>query len=560
LIDFIHANAIVENHREEKRHPEESHMKPRRRISLLILALIFAAGLAPVYRTGAEIVGRNDADRSWNARDALWAKTAPSKKKQPETGSLRATILFFNDLHGNLMPFKARKEDGSSADVGGIAGIASLVKEIRAENGRKGTRTYLLVAGDVLQGTPMSTVFQGRPDIEIFNAMTVGNHEFDFGLDNFLNLKKIAKFPIISSNIIWKESRTLMNEPSVSFPLGTGAVLTVIGATTTELLVTTAPSNVEKVDVLDSIATVTEHFRKARGKGPVLLLSHSKFQTDSEIAKANPRLIAIIGGHDQILFDPVKYAAGVPVFQAYEKGRYLGRLDIAFNPKTKKAVIEKSAYIPVTPELKQDPEVTKILDSYNAKLNATFKEVVGESLVFLDGERGRIRYEETNLGNFVSDIMRNYTSSDIAFINAGSLRSSLDKGPVTIEGVFKVMPYPNEIIVAKLTGAEVLEALARSVMGNREDEDGGFLHVSGIRFKIKGKGVEDVTVGGTALDPAKTYTVTVTDFMYSGGDGYKVFTGKPSTKTGLPLRELLVDTIRKQGKIEAKVEGRITRE
>jgi 2',3'-cyclic-nucleotide 2'-phosphodiesterase (5'-nucleotidase family) len=537
----------------------------RRRIFPLVLAFIFAAGLAPAYRTGAETIVRGEAGLSWNGRDVLLARAAPSKKRQPEAGSIRATILFFNDLHGNLMPFKVRKEDGSSADVGGISGIAALVKDIRAENGRKGVKTYLLVAGDVLQGTPMSTVFQGKPDIEIFNAigvnaMTVGNHEFDFGLENFLKLKQTAKFPIISSNIVWKENRKLMNEPSASFPLGSGIVLTVIGATTTELLVTTAPSNVEKVDVLDSIATVTEHFQKAKGKGPVLLLSHSKFQTDSDIAKANPRLVAIIGGHDQILFDPVKYAAGVPVFQAYEKGRYLGRLDIAFNTKTRKAVIEKSKYIPITPDLKQDPEVTKILDAYSAKLNATFKEVVGESLVFLDGERGRIRYEETNLGNFISDIMRNYTSSDIAFINAGSLRSSLDKGPVTIEGIFKVMPYPNEIIVAKLTGAEVLEALARSVMGAREDEDGGFLHVSGIRFKIRGKSVEDVTVGGAAIDPAKTYTVTVTDFMYSGGDGYKIFTGKPSTKTGLPLRELLVDTIRKQGKIEAKIEGRITRE
>ncbi len=543
-------------------------MKLRRRIALITLTLIMAAGLAPVLSVGAENIVRADADRSWNVtgRNVLLAKASPSKKKQLESRSIRATILFFNDLHGNLMPFKVKKEeDGSSAEVGGIAGMAMLVKDIRAENSRKGIRTLLLVAGDVLQGTPMSTVFQGKPDIEIFNvmgvsAMTVGNHEFDFGLDNFLALKKIAKFPIISSNIIWKESRQLMNEPSASFPLGQGAILTVIGATTTELLVTTAPGNVEKVDVLDSTRTVTEGFRKAAGRGPVILLSHSKFQTDSDIAKANPRLIAIIGGHDQILFDPVKIAAGVPVYQAYEKGRYLGRLDIVISTKTGQAVIEKSKYIPVTTGIRQDPEVTKILDAYSAKLDATFKEVVGESLVFLDGERGRIRYEETNLGNFVADVMRNYTSSDIAFINAGSLRSSLDRGPVTIEGIFKVMPYPNEIIVAKLTGGEVLEALTRSVMGNREDEDGGFLHVSGIKFKVKGKIVENITVGNAPIDPAKTYTVTVTDFMYSGGDGYKVFPGKPSTKTGLPLRELLVDTIRKQGKIEAKVEGRIVRE
>ena len=249
------------------------------------------------------------------------------------------------------------------------------------------------------------------------------------------------------------------------FPSGITPVLTVIGATTTDLLVTTALDNVEKVDTVDSLKTVTDCFQKARRRGPVILLSHSKFQTDADIAQANPRLTAIIGGHDQILFDPVKIAAGVPVYQAYEKGRYLGRLDISVNPRTKKAVIEKSSYIPITPDIKQDAEIVKILDAYNDKLNATFKEVVGESLVFLDGERGRIRYEETNLGNFVTDIMRDFTRSDVALLNAGSLRSSLDKGAVTIEDIFKVMPYPNEIIVTKLTGREILEALTRSARG-----------------------------------------------------------------------------------------------
>jgi len=111
----------------------------------------------------------------------------------------------------------------------------------------------------------------------------------------------------------------------------------------------------------------------------------------------------------------------------------------------------------------------------------------------------------------------------------------------------------------KLSGTELLAALSRSVKGNRADEDGGFLHVSGLSFTIRGKAVTDVKVGSAALDPARTYSVTITDFMYSGGDGYAVFTGKPSTKTGLPLRELLVDTIRKQHVVKASAGGRIER-
>ncbi|WP_005038296.1 bifunctional metallophosphatase/5'-nucleotidase [Holophaga foetida] len=529
------------------------------RLRRLTLSLALAITLAPFISAGA---GR---PLGSGAPTQVQAQVSPGGRKRPEARQIRTTILFFNDLHGHLMPFRIQKGDGTQVEVGGVAGIATLVKEIRAENARKGIRTVLLMAGDVLQGTPMSTVFQGRPDIEVFNAlgvdaMTVGNHEFDFGLDNFLRLKKMARFPIISSNVVWKRGRSLMNRPSATFPLGQGINLTVIGATTQELLVTTAPGNVEKVDVLDSVQTVSKGYRKARRHGPVLLLSHSKFQTDSEIAKANPGLTAIIGGHDQILFDPAKYAAGVPVFQAFEKGRFLGRLDIVVNPRTGRAAIEKWAYIPITAEIRQDPEIARLLEAYNAQLSATFKEVVGESLVFLDGERGRIRYEETNLGNFVSDIMRQHTGSDLALLNAGSLRASLDKGPVTIEDIFKVMPYPNEILVARLTGAELLEALVRSVRGSREDEDGGFLHVSGITMRIRGHSVTEVKVGGNPIDPARTYTVTLTDFMHAGGDGYKVFTGKPATNTRLPLRELLVDTIRKQGRVTAKVDGRMFRE
>jgi 5'-nucleotidase / UDP-sugar diphosphatase len=541
-------------------------MKLFKHASVCALTLIMVAGMSSFHRGGAGSSIKSELNAAWpnSSRNILLARNVPVKKKVPEAQNIKITVLFFNDLHGNLVPFTIKKDDGTSVDVGGIAGIATLVKQIRAENDKRGVKTFLLVAGDVLQGTPMSTVFQGRPDIEIFNtmgvnAMTVGNHEFDFGLDNFLSMKKAAKFPFISSNIIWKDTKKLMNEPTASFPISKGVFLTVIGATTTELLTTTAPANVEKVDVVDSVKTVSANFLEADRLGPVILLSHSKFQTDSDIAKANPRLTAIIGGHDQILFDPIKFASGVPVFQAFEKGRFLGRLDISFSPKNRKATVIKSNYIPITSEIKPDPDVSKIVNSYSDKLNATFKQVAGESLVFMDGERGRIRYEETNLGNFVTDIMRGYTGSDIAFINAGSLRSSLDKGAVTIEGIFKVMPYPNEIIMVKLTGAEILEALTRSIQGTREDEDGGFLHVSGIKFKIKGKTVEDVTVAGAVIDPVKIYSVTITDFMYSGGDGYKVFVDKPFTKTGLPLRELLVDTIRKKGKVEAAVEGRITR-
>ena len=411
----------------------------------------------------------------------------------------------------------------------------------------------------------MSTVYMGKPDVEALNAigvsaMTIGNHEFDFGLDNFLALKKSAQFPFLSSNLIWKDTQKLVADPYVSFPLCPRFSINVIGATTRELLTTTAPANVEKINVLDSVKTVKEYYDQLKDKGPVILLSHSRFQTDSEIANAVPGLVAIIGGHDQILFNPYKQVGTVEIFQAFEKGKYLGRLDLELEKGTGKTRIAAWTYIPVSADLALDAEVAAIVEKYNSQLDAKFKEVIGENKSMLYGERDKIRFEETNLADWVADIMRNYTNADIALINAGSLRASIPEGSITVESVFKMMPYANELLVAQLSGEDVLKALARAVSGTREDEDGGFLAVSGVRFKVKGKTVTEVTVGGKPLDPKKTYSVAITDFMASGGDGYDMLKGKPTALTGLPLRELIVDTIRNKKAIDAKTDGRIKRD
>ncbi|MFC1813601.1 bifunctional metallophosphatase/5'-nucleotidase [Thermodesulfobacteriota bacterium] len=478
---------------------------------------------------------------------------------------LDVTVLFFNDTHGHLRPFKVKTDKGKE-EVGGIARLAALVESIRAENKQKDARTLLLIAGDILQGTPMSTTFQGRPDVECFNAMgadamTVGNHEFDFGLQNFLDLKKMAAFPFLSSNIVWKDSGKLLCEPSIFIPLTKQISLSIIGATTKELLITTKADNVKDVDVLNSVPTVKDAFDKLKAKGPVILLSHSKHETDRAIAQAVPELSAIIGGHDQILLSPYRKVGNVPVFQAFEKGKYLGRIDLKIDPASGKACLVSHSYIPVTADIDPDPEIDRIVKQYHARLGEKFKEVIGESRTFLDGERGKVRYEETTLGNFVTDIMREHTGADVALLNSGGLRASIDAGPMTREEILKAMPFANEIVLLDLTGRELIHALNRSVKGTREDEDGGFLQVSGIRFSVREHAAEQVRLipGDMPVDSEKIYRVAVPDFLASGGDGYKIFIDKPIEHTRLPLRELIIDTIRSRGTVTAGIEGRIVR-
>lgn len=288
---------------------------------------------------------------------------------------------------------------------------------------------------------------------------------------------------------------------------------------------------------------------------------HSKYDTDRAIAAAVPELAAIIGGHDQILLSPFRRVGKVPVLQAFEKGRYLGRIDLEIDPASRRAKFVSADYLPVTAAIEPDPEIAAVVETYHARLDKMFTATIGRSGVFLDGERQNVRYVETNLGNFVTDLMRENTGARIALLNGGSLRASIPAGPVTLEDVFKSLPYANEIVLIQLTGEELLRVLTRSAAGKPEDEDGGFLQVSGLRFTIRGHAVENVRLGrdGTPIFPSRTYQVAITDFLKSGGDGYATFVEKPAEYTGLPLRELVVEAIRSGRTLSAAVEGRILR-
>ena len=486
-----------------------------------------------------------------------------SKSPQESLKPVQISILFFNDIHGYLKPFSVT-ENGQRVERGGIARIATLVRSIKSQNSAIGVSTVVLVAGDILQGTPMSTVFKGEPDIRCLNmmevdAMTVGNHEFDFGMTNFNVLKEAAQFPFLSSNIVRRETGKRLCPAFTTLTINENFSLSIIGVTTPQLMTTTKPSNVRDLSILNPVQAVLDAQQAIPDTNPIILLSHSEARIDESIAEALPELSAIIGGHDQILMNPRKLVNSVPIFQAFEKGRYLGRLDLKLTPGNRKAEITNWEYIPITPKIADAADIASVVNEYDSKLDSTFKKVIGTSSAFLYGERDRIRYEETNLGNFVTDIMRRHTGADIALLNSGSLRASIDIGPVTVAEVFQTMPYSNELVIAEITGAVLKEVLNRSVKGSRQDEDGGFLQVSGLTLTIKEHKPLDIMVGRAPLEPELLYRVAITDFMAEGGDGYSMFEGTIVYKTRSPLRELIVDTIREQGVVTAEEIARIRR-
>jgi 5'-nucleotidase / UDP-sugar diphosphatase len=475
------------------------------------------------------------------------------------------TILFFNDLHGYLRPFEIKTDKGHQM-VGGIARLATLIESIRKDNDRNQIKTIVLVAGDILQGTAMSTIFKGEPDVKSFNAvgvdaLTVGNHEFDFGLENFNKLKAQAAFPFLSANILEKHSGSRLCPASITITLAGDLSITIIGVTTRHLLDTTKAENVAALDVMDPLASVLPVYNQSRRRGPVVLLSHCRHKTDRAIARAIPELAAIIGGHDQILMAPHRRVGPVPIFQAFEKGRYLGRIDLEIDAATQEADVVSHAYIPVTKDIAPHPQVAGIVSDYGRKLEGRFTAVIGHSTTMLNGERDCVRYEETTLGNFIADIMVARTGAQAALINSGGLRASINPGPVTVEDVFKAIPYNNELVLVKLSGSDIVQVLNRSVRGRREDEDGGFLQVSNLFFEIQGRRAQNIRIGKNRdpIRPEQVYTVVIPAFLASGGDDHTVFVDKPRTRTRLLLRDLVVDTVKARGVIAAEVKSRIKR-
>ncbi len=487
----------------------------------------------------------------------------------------RLTILHTSEHHGTALP----DEDG----MGGLAYQATVIKEIRA----KEKNVLLLNSGDLLIGTLMSTVFKGVPDVLAMNlmkydAVAVGNHEFDFGLMAFQNLRDLARFPFLSANIQRRE--TTPSSPNLAQPwlirefddLKVG----VLGLTTVEAREIMNPALVKQITVLDPIPLAHQMVSTLRHRVDLIIaLTHQDNADDIALAKAIPEIDVIIGGHTEgfdgilsidsfttrVSTASMRELENPPTIyvKIHRQGKTLGRLDLVVeNGKILKA---KAENIPINSRVLQpDEEVAHLLKIYSDQLNQDLKRVIGKTQVELNGERDWIRSQESNLGNFIADMIRSHTQTEISFINAGAIRASIQKGDITLGDLYRVFPFlGNTLVTFQITGADIREALENSV-SQVEKGAGRFLQVSGLTYTYNakapmGKRVLEVKVNGTPLGPDRLYRVSTTNYLAEGGDGYIVFleNRKNYHDTRIRLIDLLKEHIQKQGVISPQVEGRI---
>ena len=541
-----------------------------------------AATPAPAATTAAPSTTPSEAPSTGNARPSNQPSdnTEPSTASVPKTAEKDLVLVHTNDVHGRIVEEKGRDKTTS------VVGDAKLATVIENERAKKDQTTVVVDAGDAFQGLPISNSTKGEARAEILNkmnydAMAVGNHEFDFGLDEAKKYKQILKFPLLSSNTyvngarLFEASTIIDKDKSVK-----GDEVVVIGVTTPETATKTHPKNVQGVTFKDPIPEVLNVVKEIQAKAKAtgddyktyVILAHLGVDTTTpnewrgstladELSKSpllKGKRVVVIDGHSHTV-ESKTYGDNVTYNQT---GSYLNNIGkVTLKPNSllgTPSLIKASETTNVTP----NAEVKKLVDQLKAKYDAeNAVVVVKNSPVELSGTRENVRVRETNLGNVVADSLYEYgqtgfqNKTDIAVTNGGGLRETIAKDkPITKGSVIAVLPFGNTISQIKVTGQNVLDMFEKSLGSILQvdkagktvlDENGqpllepsgGFLHVSGAKVYYdtnlpSGKRVLRVEVKNhdtgayDKLDLNKTYYLTTNDFLAAGGDGYTMLGGE----------------------------------
>ncbi|MFM5085707.1 bifunctional UDP-sugar hydrolase/5'-nucleotidase UshA [Aeromonas media] len=470
----------------------------------------------------------------------------------------KLTILHTNDTHGRFW----HNDKGEY----GMAAQKTLVERLRGEAKAAGSEVLVLSGGDVNTGVPESDLQDAEPDFMAMNsirydAMAVGNHEFDNPLTILEKQREWAQFPMISANIYDKASGKLYFDPYKVFKLESGLKVAVLGLTTEDTAQLVDPNNVQTLEFRDpttEAAKLGKQIRDNKEANLVLAITHmghyengqhgSNAPGDVEMARALPAgtLDAIIGGHSQnpVCMEPGtpdKYADFKPgddclpdqqngtwIMQAHEWGKYVGRAQ--FDYQNGKLTLTQYDLIPVNlkdadgafiqEEITKDPELYNTLLTYQEKGQQELGVVIGSTDGVLDGERANVRNKQTNLGRLITTATAEKLGTDFGIVNSGGVRASIAAGDISYRDVLTVHPFGNTVNKATMSGSELAAYLGQ--VATKTINTGGYAQFGGINMAVdcQAKSVTITSVGGKAFDPAASYSFSIPSFSAAGGDGY----------------------------------------
>lgn len=523
-------------------------------------------------------------------------------------------IVHTNDMHARFEETSQLSTACTSADskagkcYGGFARIATLVRQAKSES----PSTIFLNAGDTYQGTAWYNWYKWKAVTWFMNllapdAISLGNHEFDDGVNGLIPFIQNASYPIVTANLDLSEQPDLAATKlkNSTILMVNGKKIGVIGYLTPE---TKILSSSEKVIFKDEVESIREEVKKLKEQGVDILiaLGHSGFETDKKIAREVEDIDLVIGGHTNTFlyrgkppdvevpegFYPTevmqKSGRKVYVVQAYAYTKYLGNISVSFDIKGEVTHIEGNPIL-VDSSVGQAEDVVRLINEKRGPIDALQQQVIGKTRVLLDGDSKNCRRQECNMGNLICDALLDYyageylnkdgwTDAAIAMQNSGTIRSSITRArddQVTREDIISVLPFGNIVTKASMTGQQILSMLEWSVhnldnITSTGNLFGAYLQYSGLQvvYNISqppNSRVVSVQVQCAAcrvpsyseLQKNATYNVLINDFLAKGGDGFHMLEGLETVSLGITTADVLEQYFQKHSPVHTGVEWRI---
>ncbi len=525
---------------------------------------------------------------------AAFALTTQPAQAYEKDKTYKITILHTNDHHGHFW----RSEYGEY----GLAAQKTLVDSIRKEVAQEGGSVLLLSGGDINTGVPESDLQDAEPDFRGMNligydAMAVGNHEFDNPLTVLRQQEKWAKFPFLSANIYQKSTGERLFKPWAIFTRQ-DIKIAVIGLTTDDTAKIGNPeyfTDIEFRKPAEEAKVVIQELNMNEKPDVIIATTHmghydngdhgSNAPGDVEMARSLPAgsLAMIVGGHSQ---DPVcmasenkkqvNYVPGTPcapdkqngiwIVQAHEWGKYVGRADFEFRNGEMKMVNYqlipvnlkkkvtwdngKSERVLYTPEIAENPQMLSLLTPFQNKGKAQLEMKIGSVNGLLEGDRSKVRFVQTNMGRVILAAQIARTGADFGVMSGGGIRDSIEAGDITYKSVLKVQPFGNIVVYADMSGKEVVDYLTAVVQ--MKPDSGAYPQFANVSFVAKEGKLTDLKIKGEPVDPAKTYRMATLSFNATGGDGYPRIDNKPGyVNTGFIDAEVLKEFIQQNSPLDA---------
>ncbi|KKA30168.1 hypothetical protein TD95_001161 [Thielaviopsis punctulata] len=520
------------------------------------------------------------------AQDVLYSQRL-SRRGIDANGNFNMTFFHVNDVHAHLDIFSSSGTDCTAPQkgcYGGYSRIKHVVDTMRPQY----EDSLWLNAGDEFQGTMFYTYYKGEKIAETinqlgFDAMTLGNHEFDGGDDELGDFLLNLTFPVISANI--QSTNAKLNATIKPYHIYDKQQIAVIGCTTETVPSISNPGKgTEFLDVVSTVQNTIDHIKATTNITRIVALTHIGYDADMELAQKTSGLSLIMGGHSHTLLGSMLGASGpyptietnldgdeVFVVTAYRWGEYIGHIDVTFDDDGK-VLAYTGGPIHIDNTTGYDAALQAEIDEWRKPFEAFANEVVGTASLTLD--QTLCQTQECVLGDVITDAMKEYrlnlvgnVDADMYFalINAGGIRATIDAGDVTRGEVLTAFPFGNAIVELNYTGADVRKIFEGAVAKHNLFNDkamSSFFQTSGIEVEYNpslavGSQVVSIKVNGKEIDDDAEYHMATLDFLATGGDNILVATSDYITLD--TLDQVLIDYLADHSPVTTDISGRIVK-